>query len=29
MKELAMISWTAGMVMILIILIQRYNGRGN
>jgi len=29
MKELAMISWTAGMVMILVILITNYNDRRN
>jgi hypothetical protein len=29
MKELAMISWSAGMVMILVILIIKYNDRRN
>jgi hypothetical protein len=29
MKELAMITWAAAMIMILIRLINRYNGRNN
>jgi len=29
MRELAMISWSAGMVMILVILIINYNDRRN
>jgi len=29
MKELAMITWAAAMIMILIRLINRYNERNN